>query len=336
MTFSNIVTINDLTIHFSTIDGIIKVLNGVGLYIKEGEIVGLAGETGCGKSIVAKTLLGVLQIPPAKIISGEIYYYGKNLFKVSKNERELMKYKIGYIPQDPMTSLNPVFTIGEVLVDNIVWRMSNMSLLHYLFQRRLKRKRQLAEERACELLNKVHIPDPQKMLSKYPIELSGGMRQRALIAMSLVGNPALLIADEPTTALDVTIQKAILRLLLEKIREEKLSGLYITHDLGVAREICNRTYVMYAGTVVESAKTSLLLDNPLHPYTRGLVGSIPKLTGERYRGIPGSVPDYFNPPMGCRFFPRCNKKLEGCDKEKPALREVEKEHFVACKLFEKK
>jgi oligopeptide/dipeptide ABC transporter ATP-binding protein len=336
MTFSKIVTIHDLTIHFATIDGIIKVLNDVNLYIKEGEIVGLVGETGCGKSIVAKTLLGVLQIPPAKIISGEIYFLGKTLFKSSRNERDLMKYKIGYIPQDPMTSLNPVFTIGEVLIDNIVWRMSNMRLLNYLLQRRLKRKNQLAEERACELLKKVHIPDPQNMLSKYPIELSGGMRQRALIAMSLVGNPALLIADEPTTALDVTIQKVILRLLLEKIREEKLSGLYITHDLGVAREICNRTYVMYAGTVVEAAETSVLLDNPLHPYTKGLVDSIPKLTGEKYQGIPGSVPDYLNPPKGCRFFLRCNKKLEGCDKEKPEFREVEKEHFVACKLFENK
>lgn len=334
MKFSKIVTIRDLTIHFATIDGIIKVSNGVDLYIEEGEIVGLVGETGCGKSIVAKALLGILQTPPAKIISGEIHFLGKNLFKISKQEREVMKHKVGYIPQDPMTSLNPVFTVGEILVDNIVWQMSNMSLFHYLSQRRLKRKRRVAEERARELLNKVHIPDPQTMLSKYPIELSGGMRQRVLIAMSLAGNPVLLVADEPTTALDVTIQKVILRLLLEKIREEKLSGLYITHDLGVARAICNRTYVMYAGTVVETAETSVLLDNPLHPYTRGLVDSIPKLSGESYQGIPGSVPDYFNPPRGCRFFPRCDKQLQGCSKEKPELREVKKGHFVACKLFE--
>lgn len=334
MKFSKIVTIHDLTIHFVTIDGIIKVSNSVNLDIGEGEIVGLVGETGCGKSIIAKALLGILQTPPARIISGEIHFLGKNLFKISKQEREVMKHKVGYIPQDPMTSLNPVFTVGEILVDNIVWQMSNMSLLHYLSQRRLKRKRRLAEERARELLNKVHIPDPQTMLSKYPIELSGGMRQRVLIAMSLAGNPVLLVADEPTTALDVTIQKVILRLLLEKIREEKLSGLYITHDLGVARAICNRTYVMYAGTVVETAETPVLLDNPLHPYTRGLVNSIPKLSGESYQGIPGSVPDYFNPPRGCRFSPRCDNKLQDCSKEKPEIREVKKGHFVACKLFE--
>jgi len=329
-----IVTIHNLTVHLATIDGVLKVLNGVDLEIREGEVVGIVGETGCGKSITAKTLLGILPTPSARILSGEVNFLNKNLLKLSKGERQMMKHKIGYIPQDPMTSLNPVFTIGGILVDSLIWRMSNMSLIKYSYRRRLNRVKRIAEERALEVLGMVNIPDPQAMLGKYPIELSGGMRQRVLIAMSLVGDPVLLVADEPTTALDVTIQKVILRLLIEKIEEEKLSGLYITHDLGVARAICNRTYVMYAGTVLEVAETAALLDNPLHPYTRGLVNSIPKLSGESYEGIVGSVTDYFNPPRGCRFYPRCDKKLQDCDRERPKLQEVEPGRFVSCKLFE--
>ena len=333
MKIKEIVSIRNLTIHFETIDGILKVINGVDLEIKTGEIVGIVGETGCGKSMTAKTLLGTLPIPPAEIISGEVNFLNNNLLLLPRKDRQIMKHKVGYIPQDPMTSLNPVFPIGEILVDKIVWGMSDMSLFHYSYQRRLKKIRKNAEERALEVLRKVKIPDPRAMLRKYPVELSGGMRQRILIAMALVNDPVLLVADEPTTALDVTIQKTILLLLLEKIKEKKLSGLYITHDLGVAREICNRTYVMYAGTVVESAETSVLLDNPLHPYTRGLVNSIPKLSGKSYNGIPGSVPDYFDPPRGCRFYPRCDNKLQDCNREKPELRKVQNGHFVACKLF---
>jgi len=333
MNEKDIVKINNLTIDIATIDGIMKVLNDVSLEIKEGEMVGLVGETGCGKSVTAKALLGVLPAPPANIVKGEINLLHKNIFKLSKRERERIKQKIGYIPQDPMTSLNPVFTVGEILMDSIIWRMSNMNFLRYLYQRRLKKVKKVAREGAVELLQKVNIPDPQATLGKYPIELSGGMRQRVLIALSLVGNPVILVADEPTTALDVTIQKAILQLLSEKIKEENLSGLYITHDLGVARVICNRTYVMYAGTVVEMAETPVLLDSPLHPYTKGLVDSIPKLIGGECRGIPGRVPDYFNPPGGCRFYPRCENKLQGCSREKPYFKEVKKGHFVACHLF---
>lgn len=329
----NIVTIHNLTINFETIDGTLKILDGVNLQINEGEIIGLAGETGCGKSLTAKALLGILPTSSAKVVGGEIIFLNHNLFKISKKERELMKHKIGYIPQDPMTSLNPVFRVGTILIDNLIWRMSNMSLIKYLKLRRLNSAKKIAEERAIELLRKVNIPDPKGILGKYPIELSGGMKQRVLIAMSLAGNPMLLVADEPTTALDVTIQKVIVQLLIEKTREEKLSGFYITHDLGVARMICNRTYVMYAGMIVEAAETAVLLDNPLHPYTRGLVNSIPKLTGESYEGISGSVPDYFNPPEGCRFHPRCKNKLKDCNREKLRLREVQNGHFVACKLF---
>jgi len=334
MKVAKIVTTRNLTIHFETIDGTSKVLDGVDLEIGEREIVGLAGETGCGKSITAKALLGILPTPPAKIVSGEVNFLNENILNLSKKERMVIKHKIGYIPQDPMTSLNPVFTVGEILVDNLIWRMSNMSFPRYFYLRRVNRIKRIAENRALELFRKVNFPDPQAMLGKYPVELSGGMRQRALIAMSLVGDPVLLVADEPTTALDVTIQKVILGLLFERITEENLSGLYITHDLGVARSICNRTYVMYAGTIVETAETPLLLDDPLHPYTRGLVNSIPKLTGGKYEGIPGTVPDYFDPPKGCRFYPRCEKRLQDCRIDKPKLLEVQKGHFVACKVFD--
>lgn len=331
---NKIVTIRNLTVHLETIDGVLKILNGVDLEIGEGEVIGIVGETGCGKSLTAKTLLGILPAPAAKIVSGEVNFLGKNLLGISQEERRLMKYKIGYIPQDPMTSLNPVFPIGGILVDSLVWRRSNMSFLRYSYQRRMKRIKRIAEEQAIELLCKVNIPEAKAILGKYPIELSGGMRQRVLIAMSLIGDPVLLVADEPTTALDVTIQKVILRLLLEKMKGEKLSGLYITHDLGVARTICTRTYVMYAGIVVEMAETSALLDCPLHPYTRGLVRSIPKLSGEYAEGIPGSVTDYFNPPGGCRFHPRCDEKRRDCESAEPKLQEVRPGRFVSCKLFE--
>ncbi|MBW1697606.1 MAG: ABC transporter ATP-binding protein [Deltaproteobacteria bacterium] len=334
MTNHHIITINNLSIHFKTIDGIVKVLKGVSLEVKEGEIVGLVGETGCGKSVTAKTLLGILAIPPARIISGRVDFMGQDLLALSKSERNIIKQKIGYIPQDPMTSLNPVFTIGEIMIDNIIWRSSNMSFYCYCYNRRISKIKKAAQTHAIELLHKVNIPEPETMLNKYPVELSGGMRQRVLIAMSLIGDPVLLIADEPTTALDVTIQKGILRLLSEKIEEQRLSGLYITHDLGVARSICTRTCVMYAGTVVEVAETSALLDEPLHPYTKGLVRSIPKLSGEEFDGIPGNVPDYFNPSNGCRFFPRCDRSTEACESESPRLIEVDKGRFVACNLFD--
>ena len=334
MSNHNVVTIDNLTIHFKTIDGIVKVLEGVSVEVEEGEIVGLVGETGCGKSVTAKALLGILSIPPARVISGWIDFMDQDLLALSKAQRNIIKQKIGYIPQDPMTSLNPVFTVGEIMIDNIIWRMSHMRFLRYIYKRRTRSIKKIAEAHAIELLHKVNIPEPHSMLSKYPSELSGGMRQRVLISMALLGDPVVLIADEPTTALDVTIQKVILRLLSEKVEEEHLSGLYITHDLGVARAICTRTYVMYAGTVVEVAETPLLLDEPLHPYTKGLVRSIPKLSGEDFSGIPGNVPDYLNPSKGCRFSPRCAQKLEVCKFEKPKLLEVDKGRFVACKLFE--
>ena len=329
-----IVEIENLTIHFKTIDGIVKVLKEVSLEVGEGELVGLVGESGCGKSATSKALLGTLSIPPAMIMDGRINFMDRELLGLSTAERAVVQQSIGYIPQDPMTSLNPVFTIGEAMVDSVVWQGSDMRLSRYLYKRRLRGVKKAARERAVEFLNKMHIPDAPAILDKYPCELSGGMRQRVLIAMALLSDPMMIIADEPTTALDVTIQKVILRLLSEKIEEENLSGLYITHDLGVARAICNRTYVMYAGTIVEVAETSSLLDEPLHPYTKGLIRSIPKLSEESFEGIPGYVPDYYNPGEGCRFSNRCSKKTNDCEKEKPRLLEVSEGRFVACRLYE--
>jgi len=329
-----LVNIHDLTLDFETIDGTLKVLQGVNVHIGEGEVVGVVGETGCGKSVMAKTLLGILPIPPGRILKGEVYFIGQDLLKTNRANREWLKQKVAYIPQDPMASLNPVFSIGTLMVDMIVWNLSGHQLTHYLWKRRRRTVREAAEKHAAELLDKVHIPDPKSLLNKYPMELSGGMRQRVLLALALRGEPRLLVADEPTTALDATIQKRIVLLIQEKIEEENMSGLYITHNLGVARIICNRTYVMYAGTVVESGRTSELLDRPIHPYTRGLVNSIPKLTGESFRGIAGRVPDYLRPPTGCRFHPRCEGNLEICSKEAPALIPVGKDRFVACWLFQ--
>jgi oligopeptide/dipeptide ABC transporter ATP-binding protein len=329
-----LVEIDNLTVHFKTIDGIARVLKEVSLKVGEGELVGLVGESGCGKSVTTKALLGTLSVPPAIIEDGRINFLGKELLGLPKAERAIVQQSIGYIPQDPMTSLNPVFTVGEIMVDSVIWQMSDMRLGRYLYKRRIRTVKKTAKERAVEFLDKMHIPDPRSILGKYPSELSGGMRQRVLIAIALLSDPAMIIADEPTTALDVTIQKMILRLLSEKIEEENLSGLYITHDLGVARSVCHRTYVMYAGTIVEAAETPLLLDEPLHPYTKGLIRSIPKLSEDSFEGIPGGLPDYYNPSQGCRFSPRCIRKTDACEHEKPRLSEVTTGRFVACKLYE--
>ena len=329
-----IVEIRDLTVDFETIDGTLEVIGNVEIQVQAGEIVGVVGETGCGKSVTSKLLLGILPSPPAHIRKGEVYFLGRDMLKIDQKERENLKQKIAYIPQDPMMSVNPVFPIGTLMVDLIIWRKCNQNFAAYLWKRHQKDLRREAEEYAASLLEKVHIPDAKAFLGKYSIEISGGMRQRVLLAMALIGCPQLLIADEPTTALDVTIQKKILSILREKVVEERLSGLYITHNLGVARIICQRTYVMYAGYVVESGPTRDLLDHPHHPYTQGLIRSIPRLTREAFSGIEGHIPDYLIPPPGCRFHPRCPKKMDGCEQAPPEVVEVENGRFVACRLYQ--
>lgn len=329
-----VVEVRDLSVDFETIDGTLRVLDGVHFHIRRGEMIGIVGETGCGKSVTAKMILGILPSPPAKLKNGEIFLLEHNLMKLDEQDRALLKQKIAYIPQDPMTSLNPTFTIGNLMVDLIIWRQSQHRLTNYFLKRHRKTDREEARSYAEELLIKVYIPESKTILNRYPIELSGGMRQRVLLAMALIGNPEFLVADEPTTALDVTIQKAILSLIQEKIKEEHLTGMYITHDLGILRSLCNRIYVMYAGVVVESGNTFEILDHPLHPYTKGLIKSIPKLTEEEFIGIQGQIPDYLNIPSGCRFHPRCDERLKVCSSERPFMAEVQKGRFVACNLFQ--
>ncbi|MFQ5989638.1 MAG: ABC transporter ATP-binding protein [Candidatus Methylomirabilales bacterium] len=327
-----LLTINGLSIQFSTIDGISRVLDQVNLFVREGETVGLVGETGCGKSITAKTVLGALPIPPARILEGQVLFNGQDLLTLDEDRRRpIATRQISYIPQDPMTSLNPTFTIGQQMLDLIRWKgKKRTSPFAFLGS---SRKSNGLKAKAIELLERVKISSPEEMLDRYPVELSGGMRQRVLIALSLIGHPKLLIADEPTTALDVTIQKGIVELIMEKVREEHAAVLYITHNLGVARKLCERIYVMYAGTIVETAQTRDLLENPKHPYTRGLLQAIPRLSREDFTGISGRIPDYVYPPSGCRFHPRCPQAMEICKQAKPEWVQVGGSHWAACHLY---
>ncbi len=328
-----IVDIRGLTLDFETIDGTLQVIQGVNLTIDEGEVVGIVGETGCGKSVTAKVLLGILPMPPGRIKGGGVFLLGRNIFRCSPAEREILKQEVAYIPQDPTSSLNPVFTIGTLMVDMIIWRLCGQKAGQYLWKRRDRKIVREAERTAADLLKKLYIPDPEALLRRYGMELSGGMKQRVLLAMALSGHPKVIVADEPTTALDATTQKRTLLLIQEKIREGKLAGLYITHNLGVARLFCGRTYVMYGGAVAETGRTLELLESPLHPYTRGLVNSIPKLTGVEFKGIDGQIPDYLNPPSGCRFHPRCEQKMNICSEEVPAMFPARDNRLVACWLY---
>lgn len=328
-----VVKLSSLRVDFRTADGIEQVIKNVTLEIGSGEIVGLVGETGCGKSVTAKLLLGILAMPPAVVAGGTVEMFGKDLSQVSSADREALKQFIAYVPQDPTGVLNPSFTIGAQMIDMIVWYESGRQLSRYFFKRHHRATVARARDQATQLLDKVQIVDPRQVLDRYPIQLSGGMRQRVLLAMALSGSPQLMIADEPTTALDVTVQKRTIDLLKEMVAREGLAGLYITHDLGVAREICARTYVMYAGTTVESGPTGPLLDGPLHPYTRGLVDAIPSLHGGLPRTIPGQVPDYLSPPPGCRFAPRCSKAVARCRTSPPTVK-PEPMRSVSCWLYD--
>jgi oligopeptide/dipeptide ABC transporter ATP-binding protein len=324
--------LEDVRLDFQTMDGTARVLDGVSMVVRPQETVGLVGETGCGKSITAKTVLGALPMPPARLRGGHMRFHQHDVLGLDDEQRRrLITRHVSYIPQDPMTSLNPTFTIGQQMGDLIAWQgRKRVGPLAFLG---LRSNAGSVRHQAIELLRRVHIPAPHEMLRRYPVELSGGMRQRVLIALSLIGRPELLIADEPTTALDVTIQKGIVELLEEKVHEEHLAVLYITHNLGVARKLCARIYVMYAGTVVETAPTTQLLEHPKHPYTWGLLQAIPRLTQEAFQGIDGRIPDYITPPSGCRFHPRCPQAMAICREVKPALLQVQDAHLVACHLY---
>jgi peptide/nickel transport system ATP-binding protein len=316
--------IKDLHVHFDVYGGTLKVLDGVNLVVHSGEKVGLVGETGCGKTTTMKAILRILPMPPARIPGGEIHFKGRDILRMGQNElRKVRGEGISMIFQDPTAALNPVFTIGQQL----------SAVVRYSVEGKKLSKRQIREQ-ALVPLRDVSLPDPERMLDSYPIQLSGGMRQRICIAMALVASRELLIADEPGTSLDVTIEDQILRLLLRLVEEKNVSVILITHTLGVVREMTDRVYVMYAGNMVEVAATKELFARPLHPYTHGLMDAVPRLTGGGVSdGIPGRIPEYINPPPGCRFHPRCPKVMDICRQEKPAFYELGDDHKVACFLY---
>lgn len=334
-----LVEIRNLHLEMVTLDGVAKVLNGVDLTIQRGDLLGLVGETGCGKSVTAMSIAQLVPQPPARYPSGEIRFLGENVLQKSEDQlRALRAQHIGVVFQDPMTGLNPVFTVEQQMVDAILAKQGNLDAIGIMrgwlpSNRALRRQ---ARERAIQLLGRVGIPQPEKRIFAYPHEFSGGMRQRVLIAMAISGRPDLLIADEPTTALDVSVQAQILRLIAELVREINLTVLLITHNIGVVAQFCNRIAVMYAGNVVETGPVRRILREPQHPYTRGLLEAIPTDGTVRgaLQGVPGSVPNLYTPPPGCRFAPRCAFARAECTTALPAMVETAPDHRVACVLYE--
>lgn len=324
----------NLHVHFETYEGTAEVINGVDLTIHEGEKVGLVGETGCGKSVTAKSILGLLNSPPARIPEGEINYRGRDLLSLSDRERHAFRGdEISMIMQDPMTSLNPVYTVGEQMLDVMKWQGSHrLGVVEWA--RDKFRDHSEKRQQAIDMLDKVHISAPERVFDSYPVELSGGMRQRVLIAIALLAEPDLLIADEPGTAIDVTTEKKILGLLDDLVEDIGTSILYITHDLGVALAVTETVNVMYSGEIVEQAPTKRLFEKPRHPYTRGLFDSVPKLSTGIGAGIEGQLPGFIYPPSGCRFANRCPHAAPECEEFVPYRRDVESDHGVACHLYD--
>ena len=318
--------IRNLHVGFRIFEGFLKVLNVIHLTVKAGERVGLVGETGCGKTTTVKSVLRVLPVPPAQVTDGEINYRGRNVLAMGKRQMQaLRRHELTAIFQDPLQSLNPVFTIGtqlrDIVKDSAIGQGKRLS-------------RRAVEARCIEALRQTGMPDPERIMTNYPIQLSGGMRQRVCIAEALSTTAQLLLADEPTTNLDVTIQDQILRKLDDLVEKKNTSVLMITHSLGVVMDLTERVYIMYAGSMVEEGRTEDLFAQPLHPYSQGLLKSVPKLTGEGISdGIPGRIPNYLDPPAGCRFHPRCEHVMPVCQVEKPSFFNVENGRQVACFLY---
>ena len=320
-----ILRIETLKTQFFTFEGVARAVDDVSFDLQKGEILGVVGESGCGKSVTAQSVMRLIPEPPGRIVQGRILFDGRDLVRLPAEQmRTIRGRRIAMIFQEPMSSLNPVYTIGE--------QIAEMFMLH------LNLPRRESLDRAIEMLRKVQIPAPEKRVRAYPHQLSGGMRQRAMIAMALSCNPEILIADEPTTALDVTIQAQILDLMLQLKADFGTAIMMITHDLGVIAEMAQRVVVMYAGKVIETAATAAIFNNPKHPYTRGLLQSIPRL-GERarrgrrrLREIAGMVPSLYDLPQGCRFYPRCPDRLEKCRTRLPELLDTGEGHAVRCWL----
>tara|TARA_B100001079_G_scaffold164589_1_gene141245 strand:+ start:84 stop:1058 length:975 start_codon:yes stop_codon:yes gene_type:complete len=316
--------VKNLKVSFATSKKELIAVRGISYQLNQGEILALVGESGCGKTVSALSILRLIQEPPGKIVSGEIFFAGKDLLKLKKKELQDLRGKdIAMIFQDPMTSLNPVLTIGEQIIETLLRHTS------------LSRKK--AREKSFRLLEQVEIPSPKQKLDQYPHQLSGGMRQRVMIAMALSCSPRILIADEPTTALDVLIQAQILSLLKKIKNDTQMSILLITHDLGVVAEVAERVMVMYAGEIVESGSVYDLFRSPLHPYTIGLMESIPTLESSqqklsRLKEISGAVPSLSQVPFGCPFHPRCSAAETRCKTDKPKLKKISQTHSVSCWL----
>jgi peptide/nickel transport system ATP-binding protein len=331
---TDLLSVCDLEVSYHTERGVVRALDGVSLAIAHGEVVGLVGESGCGKSTLARAILGVLPAPASEVVAGTILFAGEDLVALSSAEigRRIRSRRIAFIPQDPFGSLNPLFTIGQQMADLMQWKSPFLPagqprgwpvlLAPYPAARKARDR-----EAILEMLEAVQIPEPALVLKKLPHELSGGQRQRIVIAMALLPQPELIIADEPTTALDVTIQAQILRLLHREVKRRGVSVLFTTHDLGTAWEICDRVVVMYAGQDVEVAPSTAFFAAPRHPYTAKLLQSLPRADGVA-QDIPGEIPSLIAPPAGCRFNPRCERASTPCRTTRPPT--VGGDHKVRC------
>jgi len=321
---SSLLDVQDLVVHFATYAGVVQAVRGVSFAVGEGEVVALVGESGCGKSVTAQTIIRLIPFPPARIVRGSIVFAGRQLTTATPREMERIRGReIGIIFQDPMTSLNPTMPVGAQ-IEEVLARHTDLG----------RRERR---ERAAEMLATVGIPNPRRRYRQYPHQFSGGMRQRAMIATALACHPRLLIADEPTTALDVTIQAQILDLMRDLKERFKMSIILITHDLGVVAGLADRVVVMYAGKVVEAGPTREIFYHPQHPYTRGLLAAVPRLDnagGRRLAPIPGRPPDLINPPPGCAFWPRCPYAMRICAVEEPATSWLGEARSVSCWLMD--
>ena len=322
-----ILQVRNLSVHFYTYAGILKAIEKVSFDVYKGETFALVGETGCGKSVTSRALTQLIE-SPGKIVEGEILYYKDDgsvidLLKLNDKEiREIRGNEIAYIFQDPHASLDPLYTIGYQIAEAMEVHGKVKSIKEGI-------------KKAVEILRAVLIPDPERRVKNYPHELSGGMKQRVVIGIGISNNPRILIADEPTTALDVTVQAQILELINQLKEKYKATVILITHNLGVVAETADRVAVMYAGKIVEIAPVDEIFKNPLHPYTKGLLKAVPNLMTkiERLESIPGTVPNLINPPSGCRFHPRCPYAKDICKQKIPELKEIENGHFVACHLY---
>jgi oligopeptide/dipeptide ABC transporter ATP-binding protein len=331
-------------VNFYTYAGVVQALDGVSFDIYKGEAFGLVGETGCGKSVTAASILQLVD-KPGRIIGGEIFFEGEDLLKKSENEmRKIRGGNIAIVFQDPMTYLNPVLKIGDQIVETILEHQDLSGEVSEIerneYQKTAAKKpskktlREVGLRRTERALEMVRMPNPKTVINQYPNELSGGMRQRAMIAMAISCNPSLLILDEATTFLDVTIQRQILELVNDLKVSLGCSLIIITHDMGIIAEMCDRVAVMYAGTIVECADTKEIFSRPIHPYTIGLLNAIPQPTEDKaLESIPGSVPGLINPPSGCRFHPRCPESTETCSRVRPELKEVDNGHLVSCHRY---